>query len=226
MTETSGLQAGRRSGVFDSSSLDTAWMSLRGSRPPALRDLINAAGNALLAPDVPTMARFVAGKVFHNLSRPSGFYRAGDPALPWCEYLGRALEGAAIEGPVAAIASALAELHPNLRWYRSATGPFASVNFARDHAHALLVGPGGIEERDDVEVGLTVMGPFSRFPDHRRPHPSVFLAVSRAEVRVGDTDWTTCSPGAIFFVDDGSKIALRCTRDRLLLLWCQRVHRR
>ncbi|AWI58366.1 hypothetical protein AB395_00002715 [Sinorhizobium fredii CCBAU 45436] len=55
--------------------------------------MINAAGNALLAPDVPTMARFVAGKVFHNLSRPSGFYRAGDPALPWCGYLGRALEG-------------------------------------------------------------------------------------------------------------------------------------
>ncbi|MEY9718097.1 dimethylsulfonioproprionate lyase family protein [Sinorhizobium fredii] len=133
---------------------------------------------------------------------------------------------AAIEGPVAAIASALAELHPNLRWYRSATGPFASVNFARDHAHALLVGPGGIEERDDVEVGLTVMGPFSRFPDHHRPHPSVFLAVSRAEVRVGDTDWTTCSPGEIFFVDEGSKIALRCTRDPLLLLWCQRIHRR
>ncbi|WP_354318226.1 dimethylsulfonioproprionate lyase family protein [Sinorhizobium fredii] len=173
------------------------------------------------------MARFVAGKVFHNLSRPSGYYRAGGPTFPWSDQLELALETAgALEGPVAAVASALAGLQSDLRWYRSPAGPFASVNFVRDHAHALLVGPGGIEERDDVQVGLTLMGPFTRFPDHRRPHPSAFLALSRAEVRAGDSGWATCSPGGIFVADEGCEIAMRCTRNPLLLLWCQRTRRR
>ncbi|KSV60995.1 hypothetical protein N185_37650 [Sinorhizobium sp. GW3] len=208
-------------------SVDTAWISQRGSRPPALQHLLNTIGNVFLADDVAPTAKFVAGKVFHNLSRPSGFYRIGGWSLHQSDHLDTALEAASVvEGPLAAVVSCLGELHSNLCWYRGETGPYASVNFVQDHAHSLLVGQGGIEERDDIELGLTVMGPFSRSPDHRRELPVAYLALSRGEVQVGDNDWASYFPGEIFFADEGDHVAMRCTRSPLLLLWCQRTQRR
>ncbi|WP_458574514.1 dimethylsulfonioproprionate lyase family protein [Ensifer sp. Root423] len=73
-------------------------------------------------------------------------------------------------GPLADLAKTISSIAPDLGWYRSRTGPFASINFVRGHAHALIVGPGGMEERDDVHIGATVMAPYGRYPDHRRKH--------------------------------------------------------
>lgn len=80
-----------------------------------------------------------------------------------------------------------------------------------------------MEERDDVHVGATIMAPYGRFPDHRRKHPTVFLALSRAEVRLHDEDWVVRSPGGVFFSEEGQEFAMRCTSNPLLLLWCQCV---
>ncbi|MBD9541494.1 hypothetical protein IB276_18740 [Ensifer sp. ENS04] len=195
-----------------------------GHRPLALQEVINTLGNLLLAHDVPSMSRYTAGKIFHELSKPAPMFGVGGNALPASDYLGQAL-GVAIKGggPLAELAKAINSIAPDLRWYRSRTGPFASINFVRGHAHALMVGPGGMEERDDVHIGATIMAPYGRFPDHRRKHPTVFLALSRAEVRLNDEDWIVRSPGGVFFSDEGQEFAMRCTGNPLLLLWCQRV---
>ncbi len=198
-----------------------------GHRPFALQQLINALGNLLLAHDVPSMSRYIAGKIFHDLSRPAPMYGVGRNTLPASGYLADALD-VAIQGggPLAELAKTISSIAPDLGWYRSRTGPFASINFVRGHAHALMVGPGGMEERDDVHIGATVMAPYGRFPDHRRKHPTVFLALSRAEVRMDDEDWIVRSPGGVFFSDEGHEFAMRCTANPLLLVWCQRVRSR
>lgn len=199
-------------------------ISVWGHRPIALQRLINAAGNLLFAHDVPSMARYTAGKIFHDLSKPSSMFGVARNTLPASGYLTEALAVAVkAGGPIADLGKAIAEIAPDLRWYRSRTGPFASINFVRGHAHALMVGPGGMEERDDVHIGATIMAPYSRFPDHRKKHPTVFLALSRAEVRLNDDDWSVRSPGGIFFSDEGNDLAMRCTGNPLLLFWCQRV---
>jgi quercetin dioxygenase-like cupin family protein len=199
-------------------------ISVWGHRPSALQSLITAAGNLLLAHDVPTMAKYTAGKIHHTLSKPSSLYSAGGNTLPASRYLSEVLKQASPLGsPLSALAEAIEVIAPDLRWYRSKTGPFASVNFVLGHAHALVAGPGGIEERDDVHMGVTVMAPYSRFPDHRRKHPTVFLALSRVEVWSGENDWVVLPPGGTFFIDAGTEIAIRCTGNPLLLLWCHRV---
>ncbi len=199
-------------------------ISVWGHRPSEVQSLITAAGNLLLAHDVPTMAKYTAGKICHTLSKPGSLYSAGGNTLPAARYLSEALEQArSIGGPLSALAEDIDANVSALRWYRSKPGPWASVNFVLGHAHALVVGPGGIEERDDVHLGVTVMAPYSRFPDHRRKHPTVFLALSRVEVRSNESDWVVLPPGGIFFSDEGTEIAIRCTGNPLLLLWWHRV---
>ena len=199
-------------------------IAIWGKRPAPLQQFINVAGNVLLGHDVSSMARYTAGKIFHDLSKPGSMFSVGGHTLPASGYLADALSIADRGGgPIAELSRAINVIAPDLRWYRSRTGPFASINFVRGHAHALMVGPGGMEERDDVHIGATIMAPYSRFPDHRRKHPTVFLALSRAEVRLKDDDWIVRSPGGIFFSDEGNELALRCTGNPLLLVWCQRV---
>ncbi|ASY63026.1 putative transcriptional regulator protein [Sinorhizobium sojae CCBAU 05684] len=195
-----------------------------GSRPKTLQNLINVAGSLFLAHDVPVMAKYVAGKIFHTLMKPSSLYSAGGNILPPAEHLAETLvEASRRGGTIGAMGDAILAIAPELRWYRSKSGPFASVNFARDHAHASIIGPGGIEDRDDVYVGLTVMGPYSRFPDHRRKYATAYLPLSRVEVLTDDGDWTVADPGRAFFVEEGREFAMRCTGNPLLLLWCQRT---
>ena len=66
----------------------------------------------------------------------------------------------------AEVAQSVWRLADALVWIRGRSGPFASLNFERAHAHSVIVGPGGLEDRADIRVGLTYMEPYSRFPDH------------------------------------------------------------
>ncbi|ODR92269.1 dimethylsulfonioproprionate lyase family protein [Sinorhizobium alkalisoli] len=219
-------QASRARSNFscDPSPVGRAPIMVWGSRPKNLQTVINVAANLFLAPDVPVMAKYVAGKIFHTLMKPSSLYSAGGNILPAAEHLAETLaEATRLGGTIGAMADAILAIAPELRWYRSRSGPFASVNFARDHAHASIIGPGGIEDRDDVHIGLTVMGPYSRFPDHRRKFPTAYLPLSRVEVLSDDGDWTVADPGRAFFVEEGREFAMRCTGNPLLLLWCQRT---
>ncbi|ACP25808.1 putative transcriptional regulator protein [Sinorhizobium fredii NGR234] len=199
-------------------------MSMRGSRPAALQAFISAAGNLFLADDVPTMARYIAGKVFHDISRASSHYCSGGIELPAVSHLSLAVGRAREQGgKIAAVAAAMEAIVPGLRWYQSNTGPFASVNFLDGHAHAYIVGPDGLEQRDCIHLGVTILAPFTRYPDHRRRYPAAFAALSHMEVRVDESAWMPHRAGGVFFAEGGSGLALRCTSGPALVLWCERA---
>lgn len=44
-----------------------------------------------------------------------------------------------------------------------------------------ILGPGGIEERDDVWVGATLMAPLVTYVDHDHPPEEVYLALTPGE---------------------------------------------
>ncbi|ASS58094.1 hypothetical protein E0H36_04335 [Rhizobium leguminosarum bv. viciae] len=118
------------------------------------------------------------------------------------------------------LAASLYDLQPWLRWSVGKTGPFASRNFEKSHSHSVVAGPGGIEERGDLQIGLTHMGPYGAFriifPTNLGPIFSWrlvnFVAKRMVGERLRSRRFSTPSKG--------EWVAFRCTRTPLLLVWC------
>jgi hypothetical protein len=83
---------------------------------------------------------------------------------------------------MAAIADAFAELEPLLVWRRRA-GADSDREFAAGHSNATIVGPEGLETRKDVWVGVSLMAPGIRYPDHQHPPEEVYVVLSPGEWR-------------------------------------------
>ena len=195
---------------------------VHGDRRPAfLQEVLNATGDVLLSPQAPIMASYLAGKVYQRLEK-RGILRDGPVAgLETGEHLKRALSRIRKTVPRFALAAQhLIELSRHLVWQSGRSGPFASLNFEKAHAHAVIVGPGGMEERSDVRLGIILMAPYSRFPDHVQFHSRAFLLLSDAEVCIDDGPWEKAAAGTVFFNEAGCKFAMRCTAEPLLAIWC------
>ncbi|MGK9286597.1 dimethylsulfonioproprionate lyase family protein [Sinorhizobium meliloti] len=192
-------------------------------RPAELQEVILALGDLRLTNSVPSMAKFNLGLVLTLLEKP-GPVLAG----PHAETSGSLIEGARKALADAArlseghnrLSAGLKSLMGRLEWYRGRGGPYASANFAHSHMHALLVGPGALEHRTDLRIGLTVLGPYTRFPDHDQLYSRVFLPLSSGEFRFGDDDWVRSAAGEVLFNGAGRQCAFRCTGNAMVLLWC------
>lgn len=207
-----------------STARDSARARSRGAgRPPELQQTLQAFGNLILADTVPMMAKFIGGKIVHLLDRTGSIVVGAPPALD--HPLLRAIETILREARGGSSAyqtlnNNLLALLTNLEWYQGRPGAFASRNFQDSHLHALLLGPDGLEHRADVQIGLTVLGPYTRFPDHRQRSSRVYLPLSPGEFRLGEDGWLKAGPGEVLFNEAGGEFAMRCTSRSLLTLWC------
>ncbi len=192
-----------------------------GERPVELENFLNCLARAMLHPSASTMASFVAGKVFQKLER-AGTLREGRPSdsgIP--AGLEAALQNAiATKGVNFEVAQYVRRLAGQLIWIRGRSGPFASLNFEKAHAHSVIVGPGGLEDRADIRIGLTYMEPYSRFPDHVQRFSRAFLLLSPCELSIGGESWFSTGTGGVFAAEAGQSFAMRCTTTPLLAIWC------
>ncbi|QLL61508.1 hypothetical protein FKV68_08635 [Sinorhizobium mexicanum] len=181
-------------------------------------------GDILLKESVPLMAKFTAGKLIGLLDRRGVVL---DIAKPECDTSLTSIACAILRDAALHSAShrrlstGLQSLIGRLNWYRGRGGPFGSVKFEDNHIHALLAGPRALEHREDLRIGLTVLGPYTRFPDHNQFHSRVFLPLSDGEFRFGEGEWVRADIGDVMFNAAGYQCAIRCTRNPMLLLWCQ-----
>ena len=190
-------------------------------RPPFLQEVLNATGDVLLSPQAPIMASYLAGKVYQRLEKRGVLREELPVGLDTIAHLDRALANLKTSiRRFAPVERHLAELTRHLSWQGGRSGPFASINFEKSHAHAVIVGPGGMEERSDVRLGLMLMAPYSRFPDHVQFHSRAFLLLSDGEVCIDDGNWERAAAGSVFFNEAGRKFAMRCTAEPLLAIWC------
>ncbi|MGR9173483.1 dimethylsulfonioproprionate lyase family protein [Rhizobium sp. KDH_Rht_773_N] len=190
-------------------------------RPVELDNFLNLLARAMLHPSASTMASFVAGKVFQKLER-TGTLRDKQPhdtGIP--SGLEAALQNAiAARDIYAEVAQSVRRLAGSLVWIRGRSGPFASLNFEKAHAHSVIVGPGGLEDRADIRVGLTYMEPYSRFPDHVQRFSRAFLLLSPCELSIAGASWISTGIGGVFAAEAGQSFAMRCTTTPLLAVWC------
>jgi len=112
-------------------------------------------------------------------------------------------------------------IEPRIRWQRRAKLDMntASANIFDSHANGMIFGPGGIEERQDVWLGLTLLAPHTRYPDHNHPPAEVYLNLSEGEFRQADGDWFAPGLGGSFYNTPFIIHAMRSKETPLFAFW-------
>jgi hypothetical protein len=191
-------------------------------RLPALQAFLDSVRDApALAPVDGAIANCAAG-VFARLDNVVAASSRPARRLPACAFIADAIGTTTDADPaLARIAHSFAVLEPMLAWsQRSGGGPFASENFTDGHANAMVVGPGGFEDRDDVWVGVSLMAPEVRYPDHRHSPEEVYLVLSPGEFRQGGAAWFAPGIGGALYNEPNIVHAMRSGPAPLFAVWC------
>jgi hypothetical protein len=122
---------------------------------------------------------------------------------------------------VARVADAFAALEPSLAWAPRAAGdPFASDNWPEGHANTTIVGPKGLEDRNDLAIGASLLAPHVRYPDHSHGPEEVYLVLTPGRFRHGDSGWFEPGIGGTLYNRPNIVHAMASDDAPLLALWC------
>ena len=185
------------------------------TRLAALQDVLDAAEPVLRRVTGPGQA--VAAEVVRRWSVSPGQDTGDRPKpqpLPVCEWLAPALA----LSPTA-LGDAFAGLLPELVWQRRTSADPADRRFWNGHANTILLGPQGLEPRDDLLIGATVMAPDVLYPDHNHPPAEVYLPLSAGEWWNAEMDWTDPGLSGFIYNPPGILHAMRSGKAPFLALW-------
>jgi len=192
-------------------------------RPAVLQAFLDAAEASYMAAGADTRFRACVERVFGALDTVHPCPGTPVQRVPASRLLGDALRPARrAGGSLETLANRVGDIDPLLNWrVRSSGEPTASASYADGHANAMIVGPGGVEERTDVWIGLSLLAPDVRYPDHRHPPEEAYLVLSEGQFRHGERAWFTPGVGGTLYNDPGIVHAMRSTStEPLLALWC------
>ena len=92
--------------------------------------------------------------------------------------------------------------------------------FYDGHANAMVAGPGGLEERGDVWIGLSLLAPHVLYPEHSHPPEEVYVALSPGAWWNAGMDWTEPGIGGLVYNPPGIPHTMRSGPKPLLAIWC------
>ena len=192
-------------------------------RDETVQAFIDAAAAAVEAGAGSAGQRRGAGRIFAALAAPGRAVR--EPPVPPPADLAAHLEHAlatARGGPAAAarLAARLADLAPRLRWGRRLPSPADPPGFADGHVNAVAVGEGGLEERSDARIGISLMAPHVVYPDHRHPPEELYVVLGPGAWRQADGPWHGPGAGGIVHNPPDVLHAMRAEAAPLLAVWC------
>lgn len=145
--------------------------------------------------------------------------------LPVCEWLDVALARDPGAPDLAAVYAAFRKLEPLLCWRRRSSEG-AGPDFADNHANAMLIGPSGLEHRHDLWLGISLIAPGIRYPDHQHTPEETYLVLSPGEFKKEGGDWFRPGVGGSFFVPPNAVHAMRAEAEGpLFAIWALRPER-
>jgi len=115
-----------------------------------------------------------------------------------------------------ALGRSLRALDRFIPWYQRAASLDDEPEFKLGHANAMLIGPKGIESREDVWIGVSLMAPHVTYPNHHHPPEEIYAVLSPGQWRQGDGPWSEPGIGGIVYNPPNIVHAMR-SRDRCLL---------
>lgn len=188
------------------------------SRLPQLQVALDAAGSAL-------RARATKGGSPASIERILKAVEAqGAPGvepsrLPVCDWFDAATRQLPEAVDLARLITSLCDLFPHMAWRTRTADSTASAGFSDNHANAMLVGPGGIENHRQAWIGLSLLAPGTRYPDHRHSPEETYLVLSPGQFRQDTADWFEPGVGGSFYNPPNILHAMRSKDVPLLALW-------
>ena len=117
------------------------------------------------------------------------------------------------------VAKALATVAPELAWRTRPDRESDDPNFSKAHANAVLVGEGGLENRSDLRIGVSLLAPNTFYPNHRHPPEEVYVALSPGDWRQNEDAWMTPGPGGLVHNPPNIWHSMRSGPAPLLAIW-------
>ena len=194
------------------------------ARPSALQNVLDAVQEAFRGHANDSRASVSLSQIFHALETPIESGRQAAARLPVCSYLAAAADPSNFADPLLhRLVDAFLQLEPRLTWRRrGGDAPNASPDFAEGHANAMIVGPGGFEPRSDVWLGVSLLAPRVRYPDHNHAPEETYLVLSKGAFSQGDGSWFEPGVGGSFYNPPGILHAMRAEDEPLFAFWALR----
>ena len=192
-------------------------------RSVELQQFINAFREAIAARAAPgSPAAAAAGRIFTALETPSEMQPTAAARLDCCrQHLGPALAAAeASARPVANLARAFRVLEPQLRWAVRSNAVEIGEPYLSGHANAFFIGPGQLEPRRDVWMGVSLMAPNINYPYHDHAPEEVYVALSEGGWQQNADPWVEPGVGGLIYNPPGIRHAMRSGPKPFLAAWC------
>ena len=202
------------------------------SRDTEFQAFLDAAQGAFDAAAEDSRSRASLGRIFAALATPASPRDAAPPAsLPALAHLAEAVRPERFDDPgLARLAQAFLALAPRLPWRpRGGIDPSlgsdepgegsASANFRQGHANGMIAGPGGLEPRTDLWLGVSLLAPHVRYPDHNHRPEETYLVLTDGEFRQDDGPWFRPGVGGSFYNEPDIRHAMRSGDVPLLAFW-------
>lgn len=192
------------------------------ARSADLQAFIDAAEVAFAGRAGDDHSRVSVSRCFTALAREDEAASGEGARLPVCDrHLGMAADPQRFRSPdLVRLAEAFLSIEPALAWRRRpGTEATADGIFEDGHANAMIVGPGGVERRNDVWLGVSLLAPQVRYPDHTHPPEETYLVMSAGEFAQGGGAWFEPEVGGSFYNPPGILHAMRSGPDPLFAFW-------
>lgn len=190
-------------------------------RPEALQEFLDTAFVAFDRHANDLRSRGSVSHLLSMLEAPASHRGGPGRQLPVCaKFLNDALDAETADPSLLALLRAFKTLEPLLEWgTKSVYDNSASQNFLMSHANTMIVGPKGLEDRDDLWLGATLMAPHVRYPNHDHPPEETYLVLSPGEFMQADNEWFAPGVGGSFYNPPGIKHAMRSGNAPLFAIW-------
>jgi hypothetical protein len=198
---------------------------MTNSRSPELQRFLDLALEALARHAPEGEAHALLDRIAAAAARVEPQREGSGSRQPVCAHLDPMLDSLAAHPDLGPLARAIRAVEPAVDWRPRSTHETASANFPASHANAVFLGPGGIEQRSDIWIGVSLMAPHVRYPDHDHAPEETYLVLSEGEFRQADGDWFSPGVGGSFYNTPGILHAMRSGDRPLLAMWALWNHR-
>jgi len=191
-----------------------------------LQDFVDAALEAFLANVTAEDSRTSVLRCVEDLqtiNQPASAIGSRLPASE--EHLSVAIEPTQFDDPLLRhLVQTFADIEPLLTWERKVTTGLKTVpGFEDGHANAFVIGPGGLEARQDVWLGATLIAPNIRYPDHSHPPEETYLVMSGGEFWQDGGPWFEPGVGGSLYNRPNVLHAMRAGSNPLFAFWLLRT---
>lgn len=195
-------------------------------RNAALQEFLVAARTSYLSRASEPDSVCSLNKIFAALETPVPYSpvpysNASNGRIPVCHHLDEiAAHMESLPADLQLVVETFSAIEPALQWrHRQGDCTGASENFWENHANAIVVGPDGLETREDVWLGVSLVGPNVRYPDHRHPPEETYLVISPGDFRQEHQEWVHVKKGETFYNPPNIVHAMRSSDLPLLAFW-------